>query len=76
MIGGNPIGGVALGQDFKKGDIVLDVDGQVYTNINTLRTYLSRFTWGDEVKFSLLREAAEMEITLKFEIQEHEDIDL
>jgi len=69
-----PISGVVMGQDFKKGDIVLDVDGKTHTNINTLRTYLSQFTWGDEVEFRLLREAAEIEVTLKFEIMEHEDI--
>ena len=72
----NPIGGIVMGQNIKKGDVVLDVDGQAYTNINTLRTYLSRFTWGDKVKFSLLREAEKIEVTLKFEIIEHEDIGL
>ncbi|MCJ7582396.1 MAG: ChaN family lipoprotein [Candidatus Aminicenantes bacterium] len=76
VIESDPIGGVSLGQDIKKGDVVLDVDGKAYTNINTLRTYLSRFTWGDEVKFRLLREAAEVEVTLKIEIIEHEEIDL
>ncbi len=70
----DPIGGVVMGQDFKKGDVVLDLDGKTYTNINMLRTYLARFTWGDEVKFRLLREAEEIDVTLKFEIFEHEDI--
>lgn len=73
VIGSSPIGGVALGQDIKKGDVVLDVDNKVYTNINTLRTYLSQFTWGDEVKFRLLREAEEIEVRLKFEMSEIED---
>ncbi|MFC2160801.1 ChaN family lipoprotein [Acidobacteriota bacterium] len=70
----DPIGGIALGQDIKKGDVILNVDGQAYTNINTLRTYLSHFSWGDEVKISLLREAEIIEVVLKFEIIEHEDI--
>jgi len=70
----NPIGGIVTGQDIKKGDVVLDVDGKNYTNINTLRTYLSRFYWGDEVKFRLLREAKEIEVTLKFEMTEVEEI--
>lgn len=69
----NPIGGVVRGQDIKKGDIVLDVDGTAYKSINTLRTYLSHFTWGDEVKFRLLREAKEIEVTLKFEMTEVEE---
>ncbi len=72
----NPIGGIAMRQDIKKGDVILDVDGKTYTDINTLRTYLSRFFWGDEVKFRLLREAKEIEVMLKFEMIEHEDIDL
>lgn len=72
----NPIGGIVMGQDIKKGDVILDVNGKNYTDINTLRTYLSRFIWGDEVKFRLLREAKEIEVMLKFEMIEHEDIDL
>ncbi|MCJ7580221.1 MAG: ChaN family lipoprotein [Candidatus Aminicenantes bacterium] len=71
-----PIGGVALGQDFKKGDVVLDMDGKTYTDINTLRTSLSRFTWGDEVQFRFLREAAEVEVLLKFEMADHEVTEL
>ena len=70
----NPIGGIVRGQDIKKGDIVLDVDGTDYTSINTLRIYLSHFSWGDEVKFRLLREAKEIEVTLKFEMKEVEEI--
>jgi S1-C subfamily serine protease len=69
----NPISGIVMGQDIKKGDVVLDVDRKTYTDINTLRTYLSHFLWGDEVKFRLLRDAKEIEITLKFEMIEHEE---
>jgi S1-C subfamily serine protease len=72
----DPIGGIAKGQDIKKGDVVLEVNGTAYTCINTLRIYLSRFTWGDEVKIRILREAEEIEVTLKFEMTEDEDIDL
>jgi len=76
VIESNPIGGIVMGQDIKKGDVVLDLDGTAYTSINTLRFYLSRFTWGDKVKFRLLREAEEIEVTLKFEMIENKDIDL
>ncbi len=68
----DPIGGIAMGQDIKKGDVVLDVDNKAYTSINALRVYLSRFTWGDEVTFRLLREAEVIEVTLKFEKTEIE----
>lgn len=66
----DPIDGLAKGQDFKKGDIVLSVDGKAYCGINELRIYLSRFTWGEEVRFRLLRDAEEKEVVLKFELSE------
>ncbi|HZX10499.1 MAG TPA: ChaN family lipoprotein [Acidobacteriota bacterium] len=62
----DPISGAAKGQNFKKGDIILSVDGKRYTSINDLRKYLSQFHWGDEVCFKLLREANEIEIKLIF----------
>jgi uncharacterized iron-regulated protein len=66
VIDRDPIDGVALGQNFKKGDVVLAVDGRFFTSINDLRIYLSRFTWSDEVKFKLLRQAEEIEVVLQF----------
>jgi uncharacterized iron-regulated protein len=66
----DPIDGVAKGQDFKKGDVVLDVDGQTYANINELRIYLSRFSWGEKVKFRLLREAKDIEVVLEFRMED------
>jgi len=62
----DPVSGVAQGQNFKKGDILLLVDGKRYTSINDLRKYLSRFRWGDEVSFRLLRDANPIETQLKF----------
>jgi len=59
--------GIAKGQNFKKGDVVLSVDGNRFFSINKLRIYLSKFSWGDEVTFKLLREAKEIEVKLKFE---------
>jgi len=64
----NPIDGVAKGADFKKGDVVLSVNGKTFKDINELRIYLAKFTWDDEVKFRLLRNAQEIEVTLKFQI--------
>ncbi len=68
----NPIDGVAKGKDFKKGDVVLSVDGKKHTDINELRIYLSRFTWGDQVTFQLLREAQQIEVLLPFQMIEEE----
>lgn len=60
----DPLSGAAYGQNFKKGDLILSVDGIKFTSINNLRKYLSRFSWGDEVKIRLLRDAEEIETKL------------
>ena len=70
VIDRDPIDGVAKGADFKKGDIVLSVDGEKYTDINRLRTYLSKFSWGDRVAFQLLRNAAQVKVVLEFQMTE------
>jgi uncharacterized iron-regulated protein len=64
----DPIDGVAMGSDFKKGDVVLSVDGKNHKDINELRTYLAQFTWGDQVEFQLLRDAKQIEVILKFQV--------
>lgn len=69
-----PIGGVAKGGNFAKGDIVLSVDGKTFTEINALRIYLSKFRWKDEVRFRLLRDAKELEVIMKFLPQDNEDL--
>ena len=51
---------------------MLGVDGVSYTSINELRTYLSRFTWGETVTFKLLREGKEITVTLKYEMSPEE----
>lgn len=66
----DPIDGVAKGADFKKGDVLLSVDGKKHVDINELRRYLARFTWGDQVKFQLLRYAQQIEVLLKFQMPE------
>jgi uncharacterized iron-regulated protein len=66
----DPIDGVAKGADFKKGDVLLSVDGKKYTDINELRIYLSRFDWGDQVTFQLLRDAQKVKVLLTFQILE------
>jgi uncharacterized iron-regulated protein len=68
----DPIDGVAKGGDFKKGDVLLSVDGKSYTDINDLRTYLARFGWGDQVTFQLLRDAQQIEVHLAFQMPEED----
>jgi uncharacterized iron-regulated protein len=66
----DPIDGVAKGADFKKGDVVLAVDGKTYTDINTLRIYLAKFKWGEQVTFQLLRDTQQVEVQLTFQMPE------
>jgi len=60
-----PIDGAASAADFDKGDVVLDVDGKPYSDINTLRTYLAGFNWDQEVKFRILRGGQVKDVTLR-----------
>ena len=71
VIESDPISGVALGADFKKGDVILEVDGKRFFDLNELRVYLAGFKWDDEVMFRLLRNASEVEVLLKFMPPEH-----
>ena len=67
-----PIDGVAKGANFEKGDVILSVDGKRFSDINVLRVYLAKFSWGDQVSFCILRNAQEIEMVLKFEQVENE----
>jgi uncharacterized iron-regulated protein len=69
VVDSKPIDGAAFGQDFEKGDVVLAVDGQAFTEINELRTYLAAFDYGAEVKFRILRTGVEKDVTLKIREQ-------
>ena len=64
----DPVTGVAKGQDFKKGDVILTVDGMIFSSIHKMRSYLNQYGWGDKVVFKLLREAREVTSTLKYEM--------
>ena len=68
----DPIDGVAKGSDFKKGDVLLSVDGKKFTDVNELRTHLAGFNWGEQVTFRLLRDAQEIEVILKFRMTEED----
>ena len=66
VIDAKPQDGAALGQDFEKGDVILDVDGKAYGDVNELRTSLAKFPWDGEAKLRLLRAGVEKTVTLKF----------
>ena len=63
-----PASGVARGAGFQKGDVILDVDGLAFSDINELRIYLARFDWGEEANFRVLRNARVENVTLLFEM--------
>jgi uncharacterized iron-regulated protein len=62
-----PTDGAASRAGFEKGDVVLSVDGQAYTDINELRTELAKLRCGGEVKFKVLRAGAVKDVSLKCE---------
>jgi beta-lactamase class A len=64
-----PLDGVALGEDFQKGDVVLSVDGKIFADINELRIYLARFKWGEESTLQLLRNGEVKKVVLKFQFK-------
>lgn len=67
MVASKPNDGVARGQDFEAGDIVLDVDGQVFSDVDALLVHLAKVPWGGEVQFRLLRAGVERKVVLKIE---------
>jgi len=73
VLGSAPIEGVAKYSDFQKGDVILSVDGKTYSDINELRMYLARFHWGDEVRFRILRQGEEKEITMELLYKEEKE---
>ena len=73
VIDREPMGGAAKKADFKKGDVVLAVDGRRFDSINEVRRHLSRFTWNDEVEFHLLRSGKEVRVMMKFGFPEKDE---
>lgn len=67
VLASKPIDGISKNANFEKGDVVLSVDGNSFSDINELRIYLAEFNWDDEVKFCLLRNAQQLEVLLKFQ---------
>jgi uncharacterized iron-regulated protein len=65
FVDAKPIDGVARGQDIEKGDILLTVDDQVWTDINELRTHLAALPWDGEVRLHILRAGVEKDVVLK-----------
>lgn len=67
VVESKPRDGAAARSDFEKGDVILDVDGRAYDDINELRLYLAGFGWGGEVRFRLLRRGEVKDVVLKLE---------
>jgi uncharacterized iron-regulated protein len=67
MVASKPIEGAARGRDFEEGDIVLSVDGQVFSDVDALLIHLANVPWGGEVRFRLLRAGVEKTAVLKIE---------
>jgi len=67
-----PFDGVALDAGFEKGDVILSIDVHQFKDINTLRTYLAHFTWGDKVEFRVLREGQVKTIEVVLEHKEEQ----
>jgi len=67
VIESKPISGVVKKTNFDKGDVILSVDGKSFSDINELRIYLAKFKWHEEVSFCLLRNARQVEVSLKFQ---------
>ncbi len=65
VIESKPVEGAAVGQDFEKGDVILAVNAKAYSDVNELRLDLAVFTWGQEVKFKLLRAGEVREVVLR-----------
>jgi len=66
IVEAKPMDGAAKGADFEKGDVVLSVDGQAFSDANEIRMYLARFGWGGETKFRVLRNGTEKDVVLMF----------
>jgi len=67
VIDPKPTEGVAGRAGFEKGDVILSVDGQAYTDINELRLALAKLACGDEAKFKVLRAGAVKDVSFKCE---------
>jgi uncharacterized iron-regulated protein len=67
MVALKPDDGAARGQDFEAGDIVLAVDGQVFSDVDALLVHLAKVPRGGEVRFRLLRAGVERTVVLRIE---------
>jgi uncharacterized iron-regulated protein len=68
-----PIDGVTKDSGFEKGDVILSVGEHTFSDINTMRTYLAHFSWGDTVAFEVLRDGQVKTIEVEFREKEDEE---
>jgi uncharacterized iron-regulated protein len=67
MVASKPFDGAARGQDFEADDIVLSVDGLVFSDADALLIHLAKIPWGGQIRFRLLRAGVEKTVDLKIE---------
>jgi S1-C subfamily serine protease len=67
MVAAKPVDGATRGRDFEEGDIVLSVDGIVFSDVDLLLIHLAKIPWGGETRFRLLRAGVEKTVVLKIE---------
>lgn len=60
-----PIDGAAEEAGFEKGDVILYVNDRPFMDINQLYWYTAEFSWGEELKYTVLRAGKEIDIFVK-----------
>jgi len=61
---------IAKEKGIQRGDIILSIDGNDFSDNGQLKKYLSFKNWNDEIAFKILRD--EKEIDIKFKIEQKE----
>jgi uncharacterized iron-regulated protein len=67
VVSSDPTESLAKRAGFIKGDVILQVEDRTFDNLNELRIFLSKFDWGSEVKFKVLRNGEVVSLTLKLD---------
>ncbi len=67
VVASRPRDGVAYGRDFEEGDVVLSVDGQTFSDVDSLLIHLSKVPWGGEIRFRLRRAGVEKDVVLRIQ---------
>jgi len=69
VVSSDPTEALAKTAAFTKGDVILNVEDMMFDDINELRIFLSKFDWGSEIKFKVLRNGEILSLTLKLDAE-------